>query len=351
MNIKTKPLWKPALVMSLLALVVFITACSGDRGNADPVVSEGEQGSADSAVSESDSPVTIRLSDTITPTELYIPYIAEELGFFEEEGIQIEWTGFVPPQEQVPSVVAGTNDAGFMHENYIIQAVAADVPIIAVAANSKTIEEFPHMEFIALDESGIEGPEDVVGKKVGVVAVNDCNDYTVLEYLRKYTDTEDSRNDVEFVIVPNGNEEAALREKEVDIIGYHGHPEDIFARGGVHVVFDDYDVWEELGGLTAWFFRTEYIEQNPEVVKHFVNAISKANNWSNENVQESREIYAKREDIAVESAATKHYEADAIINPATVEIWNDILLHYESIEAPVPLEKLFTNEYNAANKA
>jgi ABC-type nitrate/sulfonate/bicarbonate transport system substrate-binding protein len=341
MNTRKKNLKKTVLILLACLLALAVSACSkNDAGSS----SDAAQGSGSDA-----ELITIRLSDTITPTELYVPYLAEALGYFEEEGLQIEWTGFIPPPEQVPSVVADTNDVGFMHANYIIQATAVDVPIIAVAANSRTIEEFPHMEFIALDESGIETPEDVIGKKVGVVAVNDCNDYTVLEYLRKYLNLDDPRNDVEFVIVPNGNEEAALREKQVDIIGYHGHPEDIFARGDVHLVFDDYDVWEELGGCTAWFFRTDFAEENPDIVKRFVNAISKTNNWANENVDESKELYGARVDLPASSVTTKYWEPNAIVDPATIDTWNDILLHYGEIEEIVPLDKIYTNEYNAAS--
>jgi ABC-type nitrate/sulfonate/bicarbonate transport system substrate-binding protein len=353
-----------AWLIAVLMIVALATACAGgDKGDKDESSADASSASSSaetaSGSSETDGSGSaaaegelfeFKIADTTEPVELYIPYLAEALGYFEEEGLKPVYTGVIPPPEQVPAVVAGSNDVGHMHANYIIQAAAGDAPIKAVAANSRTTKEFPHMEFITLETSGISEPKDLIGKKIGVVAIGDCNDYTPLEYLRKELDIDDPRDQVEFVVVPFGNEEVALREGEVDVIGYHGHPADIYAKGGVKLLFTDFDVWGEIGGSAPWFFHTEFIEKNPEQVKAFVRAISKANTFADENVEESLKIYAERVDLPVESVTTKYYEPSAVITDDTIQLWNDILLHYESIEKDVSLENVFTNEFNDAAK-
>ncbi|MDR3165314.1 MAG: ABC transporter substrate-binding protein [Synergistaceae bacterium] len=288
----------------------------------------------------------IRIPDMYDPTCLYLPYIADSLGYFEEEGTKAVFTGVIPAGQHVAAVVAGTNDVGAMHINRTIVGIAGGAKLKVVVAEAETTKEFPHMEYIALETSDIKDPNDLSGKRVGVTSVGGCNEYTPYEWLKKAVAIDDPRGKFEFVIVPPGNLEVALRTREVDVIGVHGHPYDIFERGGVKVVFDDYDVWANVGGAAPYYFREDFIKKNPDAVKAFVNAISRAAEWTNEHQQEARVFQAKRLNLEPKQVAVLYYVADGIIKPETVQMWADLLLKYGEIKKPVDISRVYTNEFN-----
>jgi sulfonate transport system substrate-binding protein len=102
----------------------------------------------------------------VTSTILY--WVGEEQGFFEEQGIKLNYVGAVPSGQLVASVVAGKIDVGGAHVNRTIAGISAGAKIKAVVAQSETTKEIPHHTYITRKNSPIKGPQDVVGKKNGI---------------------------------------------------------------------------------------------------------------------------------------------------------------------------------------
>ncbi|MDR1515810.1 MAG: ABC transporter substrate-binding protein, partial [Synergistaceae bacterium] len=138
----------------------------------------------------------------------------------------------------------------------------------------------------------------------------------------------------------------ALRTGEIDVASWHGRPQDVFDRGGVRVLFDDYDVWKTVGGATPYYTREDFIKKNPEAVRGFVNAITRANNWINANREEAKKIQAKRTGVKPEQVQVLYYAPDGIIKEDSIQQWIDIMLDYGEIKEPIDPKLVFTNEFN-----
>jgi ABC-type nitrate/sulfonate/bicarbonate transport system substrate-binding protein len=337
------------LIISAVVLVAVVLIFLGVRqktattqGDADQLAKNNIESGA---VQTGKKYYEIRIPDS-SSTTVFMPYVAEELGFFEEEGIKPIYTGVIPAGQQLAAVIAGSNETGSMHVNRPIVAIAGGAKIKCVVAGPETSEKYPHMEYIVLEDSDIHGPKDLIGKKVGVATPTGCSAFIPWQYLKKFTDVGDPRNSIEFITVPTGNEEVAMRAGEVDTMGFHGSPLDVYEHGGVRKIFDDYEVWGSQGGACPWYFREDYIEQNPEAVRGFVNAMAKASNWLNEHNEEGIQLQAKRKGVDPKSV-TIYYEApDGIITDESIQMWIDVLVDYGEIEKPIPLDQIFTNEFN-----
>jgi ABC-type nitrate/sulfonate/bicarbonate transport system substrate-binding protein len=342
----------PLIIITIIVIVVEIAAQLAAREERSQNAMAANFTAAEKTKDDADKKnadkkyYEVRIPDHYDSTYLYIPYLAEELGFFEEEGIKPVFTGVIPPGQHVAAVVAGTNHVGALHVNRTIVGIASGAKIKAVVANSETAEAFPHMEYIVLEESDIRNANDVIGKKIGVNSVGGCNEYTPYEWLKKNTGIKDTRGKFEFVVVPAGNEEVALRTGEVDIVGFHGHPLSVFARGGVRVLFDDYEVWGTVGGATPFYFREDFIKDNPDAVRGFVNAYGKANNWLNEHHEEGKKIHAKRMGIEPDQVALQWRAENGVIKEDSVQMWIDLLTEYGELTKPITAEQVYTNEFN-----
>jgi ABC-type nitrate/sulfonate/bicarbonate transport system substrate-binding protein len=286
----------------------------------------------------------VKIPDIHMPTYLYSPYIADEKGFFAEEGIKPQFTGMIPPGQHVAAVASGTNDVGYLHVNRTIAGIAGGAKMRAVAADTVTTKEFPHMEFVVLENSPLKKPTDIIGKKVGIIAMGGCNEYTPYEILAK-NGISDPKGKFEFVVIPIGNEEQALRSGQVDVVGYHGHPAEVFKRGGLRILFSDYDIWGSTGGSCPWYFSEKFIKENPDVVRRFVRAMAKTTDWINAHQQEAIEIQAKRLNFDANKIVPMYFAEHAIIKEDTVQVWIDILKKYGEISDFSPND-IYTNEFN-----
>jgi ABC-type nitrate/sulfonate/bicarbonate transport system substrate-binding protein len=288
----------------------------------------------------------IRIPDNYETSTVYPPYLAEELGFFEKEGVKPVFTGAIPPGQHIAAVVAGNNDVGLMHINRTIVGIQGGAKIKAVVGNSETTSEYPHMEFIVLENSKIKEPKDLVGKKIGVASVGGCNEYTPYEWVKKNIGLKDPRGQFELVLIPAGNEETALRTGDVDVVGLHGHPIAIFNHGGVRMLFDDYMVWKTVGGQGPYYFREDFIKDNPDAVRRFVSAIAKTNNWYNAHMEEAKALHAKRVGVDPKDVSVQYKTPNGIIKEDTVQLWIDLLREYGELKKPLTADQIYTNDFN-----
>ncbi|AEV67939.1 ABC transporter substrate-binding protein [Acetivibrio clariflavus] len=312
------------------------TGTSSNRGSlSNNSASSGEQSDFD----------VIRLPSSSNPLNVDTITIAEELGFFREQKIKIERVGIVPWAQLIPSLVSGKLDFASGHINRVAAAVAAGAKVKAVAANTLTTKEKPHMTFVVKEESPIKTPEDILGKKIAIMAYGGCNEYTPYEYLKK-NGISDPKGKFEIVVVPAGKEEETLRKGEVEIAGTHDDPANLLDRGGVRILFTDYDIWQDVGGQAPYFAAESFINKNPDLVRRFVTVIGKVNKWINENQEKAIEINAKVYNVDASKVRVGYYVSDAIIKEDTVQLWIDILNGYNELKRDLKASEIYTNEFN-----
>ena len=91
-------------------------------------------------------------------------YIAKDNGFFTDAGLDVELMEAVPPKAPAESLVSKTADFGVTGIDGILLATEQNQPMIALAA----IYQQSPVTFITLKDSGIEKPEDFIGKRITI---------------------------------------------------------------------------------------------------------------------------------------------------------------------------------------
>ncbi|MDR1873016.1 MAG: ABC transporter substrate-binding protein [Deltaproteobacteria bacterium] len=283
------------------------------------------------------------------PTIPEILIIGDELGFYQKNGIKLNFVGAVPTTQHVAAVVSGEVDISpGKHVNRTIAGIAAGAKIRAIAAKTETTERVPHMIGIVPKDSPIKVPTDLVGKKIGIPTIGGCNEYTPYGWLSKFG-LDDPKNQVEVIALPEKNLEQVLRQGEIDLAMTHKLPEEINRANEFRVVFSDFDVWGADGGATPFIISEKFIQANPEKVKAFVAATAEAINWTNEHPQEAREITARRTNTDLSVINEKYFAPNALIKPETVTVWIDLLEKFGEIKPGLKAEQIYTNEFNPYN--
>lgn len=272
-------------------------------------------------------------------------YVADEKGWFEEEGLKIKWVGEIPAAQLVPSIASRQIDFANRHTPLILTAIAGGAKLKIVSAGAKTTPERPHMKYLVVENSSIKSVKDFKGKKVGINSFGACSEYVLKEYLKR----NGLDKEVEFVVLPDTNQEQVLKQGLIDVGVLHSpYYEKAVKIGGVREVFNDYIVDKGLSGMLPYFTNEDLIRERPDVVRKFVKVLVKASNWTNQNHEEAGEIFAKRRGIDPKYAGSWEYFKNGIVpDDKPVQWWIDLLVREGKLKKDqIKAKDVYTNAYN-----
>lgn len=163
-----------ALVLSLLLLV----ACNGtedtppdDAGDTDSTAEDDadDQAADDDGATGDLRPFTFVAAAAVNlPNEQVGVYaVGEELGFFEEEGLEVSLELADGSTAAVQAVASGSGDATGADVSAVLTAGQQGVPIKAVGG---LVENWP-WRIAVLPDSDIQSGEDLEGRSIGVISL------------------------------------------------------------------------------------------------------------------------------------------------------------------------------------
>ncbi len=295
---------------------------------------------------------TIRVPSSQS-SSMYETELADKLGYFDEVGIKIEYTGVINGgPEAMMSVATGANDAtsgGGAHISAAVNAIAQGLKIKVVLPLSGTNQNSTSAFFV-LNNSGIFTAKDFKGKKFAINTFGAANDYAVQEFLKQ---NKINKDDVDIIVIGSqATREQAFRTGQVDIISGNNRLYTFTEGGGVRPLFRTYDLYRRNMPGALLFMNEKFINEHPDIVRRYVAANVKAIDWAKAHPEEAREIFRK---IIIDANGTRGKPIDAdywdglgIDNHGLVEdddfqYWIDIVGNGTLKITPADI---YTNEFN-----
>lgn len=338
-----------ALMLSVIMLFAF-AGCSVTNNNNDE-----ESSSDDAGESSSLTKITFALDWTPNTNHTGL-YVAKELGYFEDAGLDVE---IVYVAESSSTTLCATGKAQFAIEaqDTMAAALASDSPldIIAVAA----ILQHNTSGIISRKGEGIDSPKGLAGKTYST-----WDSPVELAMLKSVVET-DGGNFDDVTLVPNTitDEPGALNANQTDAIWvFYGwscinadvqnFEYDFFYFKDIDFVFDYY--------TPVIIGNNEYMEKNPGTTKAFLSAVKKGYEYAAQNPEESAQILIdsdntgslKGSDELVKQSQkwiSTQYIADAeswgVIDADRWNAFYNWLNENNLVEKELPEGTGFTNEY------
>lgn len=236
-------------------------------------------------------------------TDVAPVYLGLQQGYFRDAGIDLTVQMAQGGAAILPAVMTG--DFLFGYSNVVSLLVAADKGLpITVISNGSSSTNTPGedvTEVAALPASGIAGPLDLVGKTVAVNALNNFADVTIRNSVERAGGDPDG---VKFVEMPYPNMPAALERGDVDA-AWTTEPfrTQILDAGGRIVASPMTDMAEDFD--SAYYFTSRAtLEEKPELVAGFREALAKSFAYAMGNEDEVRAIVQDYAKVTPELAET-----------------------------------------------
>lgn len=275
-------------------------------------------------------------------------YIADAKGYFAEQGIEINYVGQISSPQIVPSVASRNIDFGLRHTPLVAIARAQGSPLKIVAAGTETLADYPHMRYVVRKDSNIKEIKDIAGKKVAINSFGACSEFVTREFLKM----DGVKGDVQFVVLPDAQQEQALVQGVIDVAIVHApYSKKATANPELKELLNDYALQEGISGMCPYFTHEDFIKEHPEAVKGFVTAVSKASDWAKGHENEAKKIIADKLKIKVEDVEPWNYYEHQIVKNDAAKWWVDYLEREGKIKpGQVKVEDLYTNEFNPNSK-
>ena len=234
--------------MTLLVMAIFIKGCSQEN---------------------QDTNITLALDWFPNANHIGL-YIAEDKGYFKDEGLNVEIRTPSDPSAILQTVASGTDDFGINYQPDLLIARDAGIPVISILG----MVQHPLNSVMTLHSSGYTSLSDLKNKKIGYPGIPWNED--ALNTMLK-SDGLSGIDDIELVNVSWELGTSLMSEKVDAVIGAYfthesislenqGYPVDIFR-------MEDWGVpdYYELILVTSEM----YLKNNPKIVEGFTRAVTK----------------------------------------------------------------------------
>jgi NitT/TauT family transport system substrate-binding protein len=147
---------RPRFAVLALAAALVVAACGSSGGSPAP--------STGVTTAPSVEPTALTVGLGFIPSVQFAPfYLADQEGYYAARGLDVEFQNKIDP-DLITLVGQGSVDLGLADGTSVIPAVSQGIPIRYVAT---IYGQFPSIVF-AKASSGISGPADLAGKRLGI---------------------------------------------------------------------------------------------------------------------------------------------------------------------------------------
>ena len=341
---------KKRILACLTAAALSLSLLAGCAQDTDKEKAAPE--STSSEESGEKEPVKVTLNE-VAHSIFYAPmYVAIEEGYFEEEGIELTLVCGFGADKTMTAVISGEADIGFMGSEASIYTYAEGATDYVV--NFAQLTQRAGNFLVAREEmpdftwKDLKGHLVLGGRKGGMPEM-------VFEYILKEngidpeTDLEINQN-IDF-----GSTAAAFAEGQGDFtVEFEPGATTLESEGKGYVVAS---LGEDSGYVpyTAFSAKQSYIDENPEVIQGFTNALQKGMDYVQAHTPEEiakiiKPQFPETDLETITTIVTRYYDQDTwksnlIFEESSFDLLQDILESAGELEDRVPYEDLVTTEF------
>lgn len=292
----------------------------------------------------------------------YLPTtLADELGYYEEEGVDVDLQDLQGGSKALTAMIGGSTDVTSGYYEHTIQMQAKKQPVKAFV--NMNLSSGLALVVAEKNKDSITSVDDLAGKNVGVTSPGSSTDMFV-KYLLSQNGLEIDAASVSAIgagssavaAVEQGQVDAAVMlEPDITVLGKRLGTEptiikDVRTLEGLQEVFDA-EAWPS----SSLYATTEWLEENPETAKKLATAITRtltfiADHSGEEIAAEMPETFAggdPEQYAAVIEELKKTLSTDGAFSEAGIEsvLNTQRIANPEVGETEIDLAETYTNEF------
>ncbi|MDM9384098.1 aliphatic sulfonate ABC transporter substrate-binding protein [Chlorogloeopsis sp. ULAP01] len=295
-----------------LAISTTLLSCTSSPNNTQQQASP-----ISNTASTSSGNTTKKVVRIVRSKQLTALAVLEQKGILEKRleplGYKVEWPEFAAGPQQLEALNAGGLDIASTAESPPVFSQAAGTPLVYLAANAS---DGKAVSLLVPTNSNIKSVKDLKGKKIASQKAS-IGHYLIVKALEK----EGLKlNDIEPIYLPPPDANVAFSQGRVDawFIWEPFVTRNVQNKVG-RVLIDGGNLRD-----TNNFYSTtrKFYQENPEVIKVFLEELQKAQVWAKNNPKEISQLLAKTTQLDPPTLEIMHTKYDFKLVPITEQVIN-----------------------------
>ena len=214
-------------------------------------------------------------------------------GWFEKAmgpNVRIDWKSFNAGPSAIEALFAGAIDMTYIGPNPAISGyVRSNGEALRIVAGATS----GGAALVVRNDSGIQKPEDFHGKKVASPQMGNTQDVALRAWLKAHgMKPTEKGGDVQVIPLANPDQLTLFLKKEMDAAWA---PEPwatrLIREGNGRLFLDERTLWPNGQFITAHLIvRTQFLKENPDLVKNWIRAHVELTDWINRHLLESKRL-------------------------------------------------------------
>jgi NitT/TauT family transport system substrate-binding protein len=280
-------------------------------------------------------------------------YAAIDQGYYKDANIEVVLNAGGPEINPLDEVGNGNAQFGIGSGDSLITARANGQDFVAVA----TIFKDNPLAITSLAKDNIQKPEDLVGKTIGAYSL-DLSNFFDLPFLALLNRTGLDRDSMNYALIEDFNGANEIKAGNMDAMsGMFATDQQVMAsQAGDELNFIYYKDYGYDVYINAIFVRGEFKQNNPDLIRRFIQATTKGYQYAIENTDAVAQLavtYDETLDLTYQQAVMQAQipfinNGDGQLGTMNENIWENtqnILLEFDLISAPIDLSTVYTNEF------
>lgn len=301
---------------------------------------------------EEETPVKVTLNE-VAHSIFYAPqYVAIEEGYFEEEGLELNLVTGFGADKVMTAVLSGEADIGFMGAEASVYAYqeGANDPVVNFAQLTQRAGNFlvAREEMSSFSWEDLKGRSVLGGRKGGMPEM-------VFEYILKENGIDPEKDLKIDQSIDFGSTAAAFSGGLGEFSVEFEPSATLLEKEGAGYVVASLGVDSGYVPYTSYSAKSSYMEEHPEIIQKFANALQKGMDFVQEHTpEEIAEVIAPQfaeTDLDTLTTIVKRYydqdtwKEDLIFEKESFELLQDILEGAGELKERVDYEALVNTEY------
>jgi NitT/TauT family transport system substrate-binding protein len=264
-------------------------------------------------------------------------YYGQKMGFFKNNGINVEITALTTGAAVTAAVVGGAVDIGQSNAVSVAQAHEHGIPVVIIAGANRFLVQAHESGLVVTTDSPIHTARDLNGKTVAISGVRGITEIGMRNWIDK---NGGDSNTVKFVDMPFPAMSAAMLQHRVDAAQLT-IPELQVALDSKQFRFIS-DVYSAIAKdflIGGWIATTPWAQAHPDLAAAYAKAIYQTAKWANSHHAESAVIL--EEATGIHMALSDHRIPFAEkLTPADLQPLIDVCAKYGLLKTAFPANEI-----------
>jgi NitT/TauT family transport system substrate-binding protein len=271
--------------------------------------------------------VTLRVGDILGIPSAFLQFVVD-LGFFEQQGLDVQVQANPGGAANIPGVVAGDFEIAGSNVVSMLLANSQGVPVTMISAGTFGAED-PATDFsqvLVTADSPVQGPEDLDGRSVAVNTLANIAEVTIRGSL---DNAGAGHENIDFVEMGFPDMIPALQDGQVDAVHVIEPFLSIGLAQGLRPVIAPYAGTQPGMAIGSYFSSDQFIAENPDVIDRFIAGVSAGGQYIARYPDEFREALVDLANLDPEVAGVVNLPRwGGPVDVPSVELIGDLMVDY-----------------------